>query len=207
MLNLEGRVCVVVGGGTVAARKVRGLLDAGAHIVVISPSLNPEMEAMAQDGVIEAHLTYYDGGLLDSLMPLLVFAATDDTMVNDQVVMDARALGALVDATHDASLSDFTSMALVRRGDIIIGVSTGGTAPALTIYVRDQIAALIGEEYATLAAWMGEARHDVKATIADAGERGEIWRRVIESNVLALLREGEVEQARMLYESILVGGT
>jgi len=194
---------VVVGGGTVAARKVRGLLDAGASIVVISPTLTPELEALAQDALIEAYMTYYDATLLESLMPLLVFAATDDAAINDQVVTDARALGALVDAAHDSSLSDFGSMALIRRGAITIGISTDGAAPALAVSLRDQIAALIGEEYAILAVWMGETRDAVKATLTDADQRGDMWRRVIGSDILALLRDDKIEQARALYDSIL----
>ncbi len=203
MLNLEGRVCVVVGGGEVAVRKVQSLLDVGARIWVISPQLHLKLAALAESGQIAVHQTAYKSGMLAELEPLLVFAATSDAALNQQIVNEARSIGALANAVNAQGEHDFMNMATIERGSVRIGVFSGGASPELVSHIREQISDLIGVEYGTLAAWLGEARTAVQDKIASQPERAALWRRVMESSILDTLREGDIESARQAFEQII----
>src|SRR5947207_12195346 len=120
MLDLKDRTCVIVGGGEVAARKVDRLRDSGARVIVISPMLHRSLIHLAEDLKIIVQQVAYTAGMLADLKPTLVFAATDNASVNQQVVEEARSLGILVNATHEQSERDFINMATVERGEITI---------------------------------------------------------------------------------------
>ena len=126
MLNLEGRTCVIVGGGVVAARKVNHLLEADAQVTVISPVLHPHLSELSAAGKITVHQVLYTTGMLADLRPFLVFTATDNLSINQQVADEARSLGALVNSVSDQGERDFINMAAVQRGDITIALSLGG---------------------------------------------------------------------------------
>jgi precorrin-2 dehydrogenase/sirohydrochlorin ferrochelatase len=205
MLRVENRLCIIIGGGAVAARKAADLLAAGAQVIVVSPDLHPALEDAAQAGQLTVWREHYTTSSLHSFeaKPLLVFAATDDPAVNAQVAADGRAMGALVDVLDDARHSDFVSMARIQRGGITIAISTGGASPALTAHLREKIEQVIGDEYATLVAWMHESRALIRETVGTQAERRNLWRAVIDSAVLDRLRAGDVEAAHALYDQIL----
>src|SRR5262245_45937158 len=136
MLNLEGRGCVVVGGGEVAARKVSGLLAAGAWVHVISPALRSELERLACEHAITVRRSAYAPGSLFDLHLVLVFAATDSPPLNQRIAEEARALGALVEIVDSGADSDFQNMATIQRGPITVGISTSGASPALASHLR-----------------------------------------------------------------------
>lgn len=134
MLDVTDRLAVIVGGGQVAARKARGLLDAGAtRVRCVSPEFAPEMPDS-----VERVREQYDAGHLDGAG--LVFAATDLAAVNDAVVRDSRARGVLVSRadSDDDQPGDFVTPARLRQGPVTVSVSTGGSA-ALAVLVRDGI--------------------------------------------------------------------
>ncbi|MEP6984253.1 MAG: bifunctional precorrin-2 dehydrogenase/sirohydrochlorin ferrochelatase [Chloroflexota bacterium] len=203
MLNLEDRTCVIVGGGAVAARKVDHLLNAGAYVTVISPELHPTLITLARDNKITVKQVAYTSGMLADLKPTLVFAATDDTSVNQQVVDEARSIGALVNASSEQGERDFINMATIQRGDITIALSTGSASPALVTHLQRQIDTFIGDEYVTLSTWMGQARPLVQAGIKSQSERAALWRRVLESSILDTLRQGEASTAQQLFDQII----
>jgi len=204
MLNLEGRTCVIVGGGAVAARKVDRLLSAGAKVTVISPELHPALVALAEDRKITVRQEPYASGVLTEFHPLLVFAATDDPAVNQQVTAEARSLGALVNGVDEYSSNrDFMSMASVQRGEITVSVSLGGASPALVAHLQHEIDKVIGEEYTTLSAWMAKARPIVQEGIKTQPERAALWRRVIESSILDTLRQGDTASAQQQFDQII----
>ena len=120
MLSLEGKRCIVVGGGKIAARKVAGLLEAGADVLVISPHLEESLVMLAAEGRIQTQQSVYTPGMLAALQPPLVFAATDSHDVNQQVVVEAQLLNIMVTVVHDSGTSDFSNMATMRRGAITI---------------------------------------------------------------------------------------
>lgn len=207
MLRLENRICVIVGGGAVAARKAADLLASGARVTVISPVLHASLEALTQHAALTIICEPYKSDQLMHLSPLLVFAATDDPTVNAQVAADAHRIGALVNISGDSATSDFFSMAQVRRGDITAAISTGGASPALSAHLRTVLSTVleqaIGDEYATLSAWMRESRAAIRQTISTQPERRDLWQAVIDSDILQHLRDGDAERARRLYEQLL----
>lgn len=202
MLHIAGRVCVIVGGGVVAARKVDGLLAAGGSITVISPTLHPILAQYAAEGSIAAWIDVYRAGMFTALNPFLVFAATNNPAVNQQVLADARALGILADSVEAHAQRDFSSMAALRRGAITIGISSDGASPALTAHLRAKLEALIGEEYAVFVEWLRDLRPQVEAHIADQTARAALWRALVDSDALDLLRAGDAAGARAVMAQI-----
>ena len=203
MLHLDGRVCVIVGAGAVAARKITRLIESGAHITVIAPVLHPALARLAGAGTITVRQTVYVPGMLAELNPVLVFAATDDPAANRQVVTEAQALGVLVNAADEQGERDFMDMAVVQRGDITIALSLGGAAPALAAHLRQVIEQAVGSEYATLAGWMAQARPLVQAALLTQPERAALWHRLVESSILDKLRQGDESGARQHFDQIM----
>ncbi len=205
MLDLQGRLVVVVGGGRVAARKVADLLEAGTQIILISPTLHPDLAALGNR--IEHYQTVYVPGMMTEMIdwdlnPLLVFATTDSPEVNQQVADEAHDLGILVNRADHGSGHDFSSMATIRRGDITIATATGTASPALAAHLRRKIEAEIGVEYATLARWLAELRPFVKTNVPSA-DRPTLWRTIINSAVLDYLRAGDEAGARAIIDTLV----
>jgi len=205
LLDLRKRHVVVIGGGSVAARKVSGLLEAGAQVTVISPALHPDLAAFGDR--IEVHDSTYAPGMLTNMMqwdivPLLVFAATDSCEVNQQVAGEARELGILVGVADDGGAGDFASMATVRRGAITLAVATGGASPALAAHLREKLEVAVGTEYATLADWLAELRPSVRAT-GTPETRRDMWRAIIASPALDRLRAGDEAGARAIIDGFI----
>ena len=155
-LNCQNRSCLVVGGGEVAERKVRGLLAAGARVKVISPGLSPELESLARDGKITVERRPYRRGDLQGMF--LVLAATDEPAVTRSLVEEARALPCLLNLADLPAESDFILPALLERGDLTVGFSTSGRCPALAQWLRDRVAEGLGAEYEKLTALLGDFR-------------------------------------------------
>lgn len=191
MLDLRGRKCVVVGGGEVAARKVRALLDCGAQVVVVSPQAGPAIGDLARQGAVEwVRRAYTDGDLDDAR---LVIAAAPP-QVNDAVAREARRRGLPVNVVDDPERCDFIVPAVVRRGRVVIAFSTGGASPALARRLRETLETQIGPEFGELAELLGRLRAEVLA-VGDKGRRRSIWQAILDSRALDLLREGRREEA------------
>jgi siroheme synthase-like protein len=160
VLDLDGRRCLVVGGGTVAERRVAPLVEGGAEVTVISPTLTEGLAALAGAGRIH-HVAraYRDGDVADFE---LVLVATDTPGVSAAVAIEARARGAWINAADDPPHCDFLLPALVRRGDLVVAVGTGGTSPALARAVREELEAYLTPEYATLAELAAEVRRELR---------------------------------------------
>lgn len=203
MLRLEGRTCVIVGGGTIATHKIQSLLDTNAVVIVISQTLHPTLLTLAADHKITVQQIAYTTGLLDLLHPLLVFAATDNPDLNQQIAADAHKVGALVDVVNDHAGRDFMNMATVQRGSVTVAISTGGASPALSAHLQREVESLVGIEYGTLADWMAEARPHIMASISAQPQRAKVWHRVLESSILDTLRQGDEAQARQTFDQII----
>ena len=202
-LNIRGRKCVVVGGGEVALRKVKALLEHGARVTVISPELGPELVQLARHGEIEAlNREYQPGDLKDSFVAI---AATDDSGTNRQVVREAKDRAVLVNVVDDAENSDFIVPSFLRRGDVTIAVSTAGRSPALARKIRTSLEEKFGEEYAALALLVDEVRAELKQQGITVG--GDDWQAALDLDRLTeLLSKGEREKARALILSKLKAG-
>ena len=141
MINVQGRLAVVVGGGSVAERKVAALLEAGATVRVVSPELAPALEHLRGRGQITWEARRFQATLLDGAT--LAFAATNDDAVNAAVVAAARQRSILVNDASKAERGDFATPAVYRKGALTISVDTGGAAPAVSKLVREKLGGLI----------------------------------------------------------------
>src|SRR5207248_3546891 len=127
------------------------------------PKVTQRLALLAQEGRIELRLRTYAAG--DCSGAALVFSATDDPELSREVFQEAVAVGALVNTADQPSLCDFIMPAVVRRGDIAIAISTGGTSPGLAARLRQQISQIIGPEYAALTELLSEARPEIRRRI------------------------------------------
>ena len=143
-LDLCGRRCVVVGGGEVANRKARKLLQARAEVVVVSPEVKPEIESMA----VEVRRRPYEEGDLEGAY--LAFAATDSREVNSAVAREARRKGVFVNVADKPSEGNFALPSTLRRGGLQVAVSTGGASPTLARSIRGELEKQFGPEWAGL---------------------------------------------------------
>jgi precorrin-2 dehydrogenase/sirohydrochlorin ferrochelatase len=184
--DLVVRRCVVVGGGQVAERKIHGLLDAGALPQVISPSLTEQLGAWADAGQVHHIARGYEPG--DLAGASLVFAATNDAVLNRRVAEDARHAGALVNLADDGAASDFSTPATVRRGDLLLTISTAGASPILAAHIRRELEQYYGTEYAALAADLRALREGPLRAMP-AAERAHFWATLDIEALLGQLRE------------------
>lgn len=195
-LVVAGRRCVVVGGGEVAARKVDGLLAAGADVIVVAPSVDPSIRSRGEVAIFERA---YRAGDLDGAW--LAIAATDDPEVNRRVHDDGEALRVWVNAADDPPACSFTLPAVLRQGPVQIAVSTSGHSPALAAWIRSQIGEILGPEVALLAEWLSEAREEIKASGRSTEDVD--WRTALDSDMLELIRSGQVALARERLQACL----
>ena len=143
---------MVVGGGAVANRKARKLLQARAKVVVVSPQVEPELESVA----VEVHRRPYRAGDLEGAS--LAFAATDVREVNAAVAREARERGVPVNVADKPSEGDFALPSTLRRGRLQVAVSTGGASPGLAARIRRELEGLFGAEWAGVVEELGRAR-------------------------------------------------
>ncbi len=163
-LDLSSRRCVVVGGGEVANRKARKLLQARARVVVISPEIGAELESVA----VEIHRRPYREGDLEGAY--LAFAATNSREVNAAVAREARGRGVPVNVADEPSEGDFALPSTLRRGRLQVAVSTGGASPTLARRIREELEEAFGPEWAGIVEELNAARRNGKGVEARLAE-------------------------------------
>ena len=168
-LDVAGRECVIVGGGEVAARKAESLLEAGAHVTVVSPRLSPSMESIVAGGLATHVARDYQRG--DIRGSILVYAATDDAGVHRDLAAEARALGIPTNVVDVPELCTFIAPAVVKRGALQIAISTSGASPAFAARLRRQLENQFGAEYALTLEVMRAARRRLHSEEIDPAER------------------------------------
>jgi siroheme synthase-like protein len=192
-LKLTGRRCVVVGGGDVGLEKVEGLLACDAQVVLIAPEAHPELQRLAGEGSIRWEQREYRAEDLEG--SLIAIAATNDTDVNIAVFDDAEARSMLVNVVDVPPLCNFILPAIVRTGPLAVAISTAGASPALAKRMKREIAELFGEEYATLAIMLNDARGWAKATLPTYQDRKQFFESIVngEPDPIELLRAGRAD--------------
>ncbi len=188
-LDLVDKPVLVVGGGAVAEGKVDGLLEAGARVTVVSPTLTGRLLGMAAQGRFAWRKRPFE--VADVEGAWIVIAATDDTAVNARVADAARAAGRLVNAVDDVPNCDFIATSIVRRGDVQISISTGGGSPAMARWLREQLDAALPAELGELLDALSEVRAKLKATGAVPPYAA--WKAAIEAALSSPRPSGEVE--------------
>ena len=188
-LIVDGRPCLVVGGGTIAARKVAGLRACGATVHVVAPHISDAIRSQA--GVTYDERPYHADDLTGRR---LVIAATDEPSVNAAVFEDAEAAGVWVNGADDPEHCSFTLPSVLRRGALLVTVSTGGRSPALAVWLREKLQEEIGPEYEVLLDILAAEREQIRA----AGRSSEQvdWRSALDSDMLSLIRSGDVNHAK-----------
>lgn len=181
-LDLVDRPCLVVGGGPVAETKVRGLLAAGARVTVVSPTLTPALAALAAaDRLAHVAREYVLGDLTGVV---LAFAATGDRVVSRAIRAEGRARGVWVNAADDAEHCDFLLPAVLRRGSLAVAVSSGGTSPALTRAVRDELERYFPAGFGGFVDLVAEVRRELRERGAPV--TAEDWRSALEDELRGL---------------------
>jgi siroheme synthase-like protein len=190
-LRLDGRRCLVVGGGEVGLEKVEGLLTCGAAVTLVAPAAHEALRALAAEGSIAWEQRRYEPGDLEG--SFLVIAATDDSEVNIAVHEDAEARAMLVNVVDVPPLCNFILPAIVRSGPLAIAISTAGASPALAKRMKREIAEQFGEDYARLAVILNDARGWAKATLPTFQERRAFFDSIVggRPDPIALLRDGD----------------
>ncbi|MDH4317759.1 MAG: bifunctional precorrin-2 dehydrogenase/sirohydrochlorin ferrochelatase [Desulfobulbaceae bacterium] len=190
-LNIAGKKCLVVGGGAVAHRKVRGLLTEGATVRVIAPEVCPQLENLADEGKIELLQREYLRG--DTEGAVLIFAATDNRGVQESVRAEALESGRLFNIADDPLGCSFQVPAVVRQGDLLISVSTNGKSPALAAMVRKQLEGEFGEEYRELLAIITRLRQELKGSPDSYPERRKLFEEILHPDIVEWLRLGRTD--------------
>ncbi len=198
-LIVDGRRCVVVGAGRIAARKIDGLLAAGADVHVVAPQLGEQVQAWRDEGRITAAERPFEPADLDGAW--LATAATDDPAANHAVFEAGEAQRVWVNAADDPDNCSFTLMSVIRRGDLVVTVGTGGRSPALATWLKERITAELGREYETLVEVLAEAREAMQADGRSTEDAD--WKRALDSGMLDLIRAGRVDDAKELLRSCL----
>ena len=201
-LNIQGKKCVVVGGGEVAERKARALVEQEASVTVISARVSDGLTQLAEQGIIELSLRDYQPGDLENA--LIAIAATDDPKVNMDVVREGQERGVLTNVVDAPEHSDFIVPSLLRRGDVSIAVSTGGKSPALARRIRTELEQSLAPEYASLALLVSQVRQELKRDGIYVD--GNAWQESLDLEpLLDMLKKGEFEQAKEKLLSDLLG--
>ncbi len=198
-LRLEGRRCVVVGGGPIGLEKVEGLLACGGDVTLIAPHAVGALREYAREGSIRWEQREY-GGAADLDGVFMAIAATSDTDVNIAVFSDAERRAMLVNVVDVPPLCNFILPAIVRTGPLAIAISTAGASPALAKRMKREIEAQYGEPYARLAVLLNEVRGWAKDTLPTYQERKEFFEGIVngDPDPVALLRTGEEQAVRDL---------
>jgi siroheme synthase-like protein len=191
-LEMKDRPCLVVGGGQVAQRKVEGLLTADAAVTVVSPDLTEALAALKTEGRIEHRQREYQRGDMEGFA--IVVAATDDKAANARVAQDARASGVFVNAVDDPTSCDFILPSVVRRGEVVLAISTGGLSPALARRLREELEAYLSDDFAPLVELLAEVRGDLRAQ--GVSVEAEAWQRAIDGRLRELLSAGRRAEAK-----------
>jgi precorrin-2 dehydrogenase/sirohydrochlorin ferrochelatase len=202
LVGLEARRCLVIGGDAEAERKVAGLLDSNAAVTVISARLTEQLHIWANEGVITWVSRGYEPGDIQDAW--LVIATERDASTIAQLWEEAQARGVLLNVVDDVAHSTFVAGSVVRQGPLTMSISTSGYAPTLAVRLRRQLEQEFGPEYAVFLELLRELREPLAARYPSLQERRALWARLLDSDILDLLRADQPDLARQL-AAILVG--
>ncbi len=192
-LSLDGKLCLVVGGGAVALRKVKSLLDAGAQVTVVSPEFCDGLRKLKDVRHIRRRFRDADvagGGL--------VYAATNDAALNSAVAAAARKQGALVNVVDTPAECDFIVPSTLTRGEMTISISTGGASPALSRRLRLELEKLFPKSYGRFVALLAKLRAEVVKALPDAARRRAILQELARRSTWDLFAKGGAKAVRQL---------
>lgn len=192
-LQISHQPCVVVGGGSVAERKVMGLLAAGGMVTVLSPYLTNNLAVLLEEKKITHVARTYQQG--DVKGYFIVICATDNNLVNQLAAAEGRSFGSLVNVADAPELGNFSVPSQISHGDLLLTISTGGKSPALAKKLREQLEEQYGPEYGIYLELVAKARAQIKRQLSTAKEREAFWRETLDQEVIILLKAGKIKEA------------
>ena len=192
--NLSGRRCVVFGGNHEAERKVQDLLACDATVEVISASVTPGLATAAEANQIRwTPRSYQPGDLRDAFLTIV---SVTDPAATRPIYEEAEREKVLINAMDDVPHCTFVAGSVIRRDPLVISISTSGAAPALSVRLRERLEQEIGPEYETFAALLGSLREPMATRYPDFDERRSRWYRLVDSDLLDVLRDQGTAAAR-----------
>lgn len=206
-LELTGRRCVVVGGGPAAELRTRGLLDADARAVIIAPTCTDGLSDLVARGEVVHLARPYQAGDVEGAF--LVFVTGDDAGTRAAVFAEADERGVLCNSIDDIPNCNFSVPSVIRRGELLITVSTGSRSPAFAKRIRRRLEAQVGWEYGVLLDLIGEVRAEMKPDhLIDFDTWAAAWARVLEreDELIALVTDGRADEVRHRIRTVVTGG-
>ncbi len=200
-LKIQGWPSVVIGPGDELEQRTLELLEAGAQVTVLSPSLPEALRRMAAEGVLRWIPRRFQAGDLAGFR--LAVDVRRDRRGHTEALEEARRLRVLYRAVDDPAGSDFIAGATLRRGPLIIAVSTSGHAPALAVRLRDRLGAMLGEEYGVFLELLGTLRGEIAHRIPRFEDRRALWHCLVNSEALDRIRRGDVAGARGILQALV----
>jgi precorrin-2 dehydrogenase/sirohydrochlorin ferrochelatase len=200
-LDMNNQKVLVVGGGTVAERKIQNLLRYGCQIYIVSPHLTPRLNQLVAEKKIYYLSHEAPGKALDEAF--MVIAATDDPEINSQIASQAKERGLLINAVDQPGDCNFIMPSIVQRGDLQIAISTAGKSPALAKRIRKEMEVTFGPEYASLIELLGLLRIRLLAQENLSSENRVMFEKLVNSNLLELIKKANVHGVKNTLESIL----
>nr|WP_202631458.1 siroheme synthase CysG [Cronobacter sakazakii] len=191
--QLRHRACLLVGGGDVAERKARLLLEAGAALTVNALAFAPQFEAWAKQGMLRLVQGEFNASLLDDCW--LAIAATDDDAVNNQVSEAAEARRIFCNVVDAPKQASFIMPSIIDRSPLMVAISSGGTSPVLARLLREKLEALLPQHLGKVAGYAGQLRRRVKQTFTSMSERRRFWEKFFVNDRLAQSLANDDEQA------------
>ncbi len=173
-IKMQGRACLVIGGGHIALGKIRVLLDCGASIRAVAPEVLDEVKDLARDGRIAVHTKEYEEA--DLLGASLVIAATSNPDLNHRIFSEASARGQLVNVVDDPEYCDFYFGSIVRRGALQVAISTAGESPAFAQQLKEEIDQALPADTGPWLARLGELRRHVNQVLKPGPQRVSLLR-------------------------------
>jgi precorrin-2 dehydrogenase/sirohydrochlorin ferrochelatase len=201
LLELKGKRVLVVGGGRVAQRKIETLLEHGALVNVVAKELNSPIASLAEKGLIHYAGQDFSESHLDKIF--LVIAATSDVSLNRHVSEKAQQKGLLVNAVDQPSECNFIVPSVLRRGDLVVAVSTCGKSPAFARKVREGLEEYFGDEYESFLTLMGNLRELVLSQGFSQEQNKELFEKLISSPLLVSIRDNDWSRAASIISDVL----
>ena len=200
-LDLKGKTALVVGGGNVAERKIEALLDCGAKIDIVSNELTDKLKNLVEVYGIRHLNEEFSEKHLEGVF--LVIAATNDKQLNHKVSKIAKKMGLLINAVDQLPDCNFIVPSIVKRGDLLIAISTSGKSPALAQKVRKQLDTQFGSEYEDFLVLMGRVRKEILTKGLSQEENSRIFHEIVESDVLDSLLRDDLKRVQSILRRIL----
>jgi precorrin-2 dehydrogenase / sirohydrochlorin ferrochelatase len=192
-IDIEDRAVLIVGGGTVCARKAETMMRYGARVTIVSPEITEEIAAWEGDGALAVRRKLYSEADLEGAS--IVIASTDDQCVNARVARDCRRRRIPVNVVDVTHLCEFIVPAIIEKGSIQIAISTGGKSPALARTLKEDFQRMIGPEYAEVNDLLGTLRKSAKSVLPTDIDRKRFFDGIIAAGVLEMLRDGRRREA------------